>query len=92
MLSVESLVKNALADALHHADAHDIHLNHKLYRDLHLNSMSALMFLMRLEETVDGFYVDPETIKPHDLDTVSSVIRYIHSQRLNREDEVEWVH
>ncbi|EKD92256.1 MAG: hypothetical protein ACD_29C00097G0004 [uncultured bacterium] len=88
MLNTEHLVKSALASTLNFSDIVSIDKNHHLKKDLQLDSMSSLMFLMKLEETIDGFYVDPETLQMQDLETVSSVVRYINMQMLSKDAHV----
>ena len=78
--STEQLVKNALASALNYQSTDGIASNSHLKKDLQLDSMSALMFLMKLEENIQGFYVDPETLEMRDLETVSTVAKYIDLQ------------
>ena len=82
MLNTEQVVKNALASTLNFSDVENIKLSNHLHKDFQLDSMSTLMFLMRLEETIDGFYVDPETLEMRDLETVSSIVSYIEMQML----------
>ncbi|OGT26794.1 MAG: hypothetical protein A3I77_08280 [Gammaproteobacteria bacterium RIFCSPLOWO2_02_FULL_42_14] len=82
MLNTEILVKQALASALHYQDIESIHNEAHLRNDLQLDSMGSLMFLMKLEESIDGFYVDPETMHESDLETVNSVIGYVNSQTM----------
>lgn len=88
MFNTENLVKQALASTLNYSDIASIKSNHHLKRDLQLDSMSSLMFLMKLEETIDGFYVDPETLQMNDLETVSSVTNYINMQMLSDDSHV----
>ncbi len=73
---------------LHFSDTGCIKVSDRLREDLHLDSMSSLMFLMKLEESISGFYVDPETLDPDDLESVSSVIRYVDMQVMSRENHV----
>jgi acyl carrier protein len=88
MLQTEFLVKNALAETLNFSNISTIESTHRLKDDLQLDSMSSLMFLMKLEESIEGFYVDPETLKMKDLETVSSVTNYINTQIYSRESHV----
>lgn len=88
MLHTEILVKNALASTLNFSDIETIKNEDHLREDLHLDSMGSLMFLMKLEETIDGFTVDPETLELKDLETVSSVVRYINMQILSKDGYV----
>ena len=83
MFSTEEIVKNTLASTLNFSDTASIHSHHRLREDLQLDSMSSLMFLMRLEESIEGFFVDPETLDMKDLETVASVVSYIDLQRLS---------
>lgn len=83
MLNVEYLVKNTLAATLDFSDVASIHSNHHLKKDLKLDSMGSLMLLIKLEENIEGFYVDPETFQLRDLETVSSLVRYVNMQILN---------
>ncbi len=88
MLHTEILVKNALASTLNFSDIASIKKDDHLRNDLHLDSMGSLMFLMKLEESIDGFTVDPETLQLEDLETVSSVVRYINMQLLSKDNHV----
>ena len=88
MYNTEHLVKSALASTLNFSDINAIHSNALLKEDLQLDSMSSLMFLMKLEETIDGFFVDPETLQMQDLKTVSSVVHYINQQLLSKDAHV----
>lgn len=84
MCYAENSVKNALASMLNYPDIKQIHSHHHLKKDLQLDSMNALMLLMRLEDHIDGFYVDPETFQLSDLETVSSLVNYINLQISSR--------
>ncbi len=88
MQNTEILVKSALASTLNFSNITSIHSTHHLKNDLQLDSMSSLMFLMKLEESIDGFYVDPETLQMQDLETVSSVVRYVNLQMMSRDSSV----
>lgn len=86
--STEQLVKNALANTLNFTSTDLIASHSHLKKDLQLDSMSALMFLMKLEESIEGFYVDPETLEMRDLETVNTVTNYIDMQMRTREVDV----
>ena len=88
MFNTEALVKNALACTLNLSDTKHILATQRLRDDLQLDSMSSLMFLMKLEESIDGFFVDPETLEMKDLETVSSVVQYIDMQLLGKNAHV----
>lgn len=80
MYETETAVKQALACVLDFDDMTQIKMTHSLKKDLALDSMSAVMFLIKLEESIEGFTVDPETLQPSDLDTVGSMVHYVHWQ------------
>jgi acyl carrier protein len=86
--STEVLVKNALASALNFSTIESIEINSHLKNDLQLDSMSSLMFLMKLEETIDGFFVDPETLEMRDLETVNTIVNYIDMQLVSKDSHV----
>ena len=88
MLNTEILVKKSLASTLNISDINLIQPNQRLRDDLQMDSMSSLMFLMKLEETISGFFVDPETLEMKDLETVSSISRYIDQQLLSKDNYV----
>ena len=88
MRNVEQSVKEALASTLNFSSFDHINTKDYLRDDLHLDSMSSLMFLMKLEESINGFYVDPETLDAKDLETVSSVIEYVDKQINGKIDHV----
>lgn len=88
MQQTEMLVKDALASALNYSDASIINLDDHLRTDFQMDSMSSLMFLMKLEENINGFFVDPETLQLSDLETVSSVVNYINIQMLSKDSNV----
>ncbi len=86
--STELLVKNALASALSFTNIESIDSSSHLKNDLQLDSMSSLMFLMKLEETIEGFYVDPETLEMRDLETVSTIVNYVDMQLISQDSHV----
>ena len=88
MPNTELQVKNALASTLNLSSIALIDSHARLREDLQLDSMSSLMFLMKLEENIKGFFVDPETLEMRDLETVSSVVNYINLQMLSEDSHV----
>jgi acyl carrier protein len=86
MLNTEQLVKNALARTLNFSDTAAIQKHHHLKKDLQLDSMNSMMFLIKLEEMIDGFWVDPLTFKMKHLETVSSIVEYVNAQLFLEED------
>lgn len=80
MNNIKEKIKLALVETLNLDSNHGIENHSKLKDDLGLDSMSSLTFLMKLEETIDDFNVDPETLEMEDLMTVESINHYIAKQ------------
>ena len=74
-------VREALAKTLNIALDDEIHVKAKLKEDLGLDSMSSLSFLLELEETIQGFSVDPDTLESSHLETVESIANYVIEQQ-----------
>lgn len=79
-INVTQKVKNVLIEILNLTAETNVSMHSKLKDDLGLDSMSSLTFLITLEENIEGFVVDPDTLEMSDLDTVSSIISYVESQ------------
>lgn len=77
---IVEIIKDALIRILDLDKKKKIYPNTNLKEDLGLDSMSSLMFLMTLEESIDGFIVDPETLESHHLSTLDSITQYVMFQ------------
>lgn len=75
-------IKDALKSTLNLNEETQLLLNTRLKEDLGLDSMSTLTFLIALEESIDGFIVDPDLLDIGDLETVASVEKYVKSAML----------
>ena len=73
-------VKDALLKTLPLDSVEDIHLDARLKEDLGLDSMSSLTFLMALEDSFQGFVVNPETLNVEDLVRLSTIVDYISKE------------
>lgn len=51
-----------------------------LRSELGLDSMSSLIFLMKLEETIAGFEINPDTLDSNSLKTVNTITQYVISE------------
>jgi acyl carrier protein len=60
----------------------------KLKEELGLDSMSSLTFLMTLEDLVEGFAVDPDSLESSHLETVETVAGYIMQELTKKEQMV----
>lgn len=73
-------VQFALSKVLNGRDLQEIKPLTKLRDDLGLDSITSLTFLMTLEEDIDGFMVDPDSLNMNDLDCVMSITDYVKRQ------------
>jgi acyl carrier protein len=71
------LVKNTLIEVLKLDKDTLISGKTKLKDNLGLDSMSSLTFLVTLEENIDGFIVDPDSLQISDLETLDSISQYV---------------
>jgi len=75
-------VKQALAKTLTLTSVDHITTETRLKEDLGLDSMSSLTFLMALEDAIEGFLVNPETLDLTDLSDVGSISQYVSKESL----------
>ena len=79
-LELLPIVKAALSKALHGQSVDHYPLLAKLKDDLGLDSMTSLTFLMALEDMIEGFIVDPETLEVNDLESIETITSYVERQ------------
>jgi acyl carrier protein len=72
-----AIIKMTLFEVLRLPDGTCIDETSSLRDDLGIDSMSSLALLVKLENHIPGFNVDPETLEEEDLSTVFSVYNYI---------------
>ena len=80
MENVAPQVIKVLAETLKLNNSNEIKHDANLRDELGLDSMSSLMLLINLEERIDGFHVDPDTLNSDDLSTVATIIHYVSKQ------------
>jgi acyl carrier protein len=78
--NILNAVSKTLRDTLNLTETETISTDSRLKEDLGLDSMSSLTFLMALEESITGFYVDPDTLEPDHLADVKSIVSYVQHQ------------
>ncbi len=79
-LNISAQVEVILREVLQLDAAQKIESTTKLKDDLGLDSMSSLTFLIALEEKIDHFQVDPDSLEMSHLETVASISEYILTQ------------
>ena len=82
MQVTELKIINALSEVLKLPSHKNLTSEMNLREDLGLDSMTSLLFLMRLEETIEGFIIDPVTLDNEALQTVGSITDYVKQQLL----------
>jgi acyl carrier protein len=90
-------IKSALIEVLNLSQETEVLGTTKLKDNLGLDSMSSLTFLVTLEENIEGFKVDPDTLQMTDLETVDTIANYVcrelkpasyaHSASVNHDEE-----
>lgn len=85
MQVTELKIINALSEVLKLPSQKNLTSEMNLREDLGLDSMTSLLFLMRLEETIEGFIIDPVTLDNEALQTVGSITDYVKQQLLSCE-------
>ena len=71
------IVKNTLTTTLKIPKEQEIDVQASLKENYGLDSMSSLTFLMALEDSVKGFFVNVETLEERDLQNAMSVAEYV---------------
>ncbi|MEZ8142110.1 hypothetical protein A1OO_19250 [Enterovibrio norvegicus FF-33] len=51
--------------------------NTSLRDDLGMDSLGSLTFLMELEESIDGFSIDPESLEERHFSSIGAMVDYI---------------
>jgi acyl carrier protein len=74
---ISEQVKKTLAETLNLKSTESIQMHTSLKDDLGLDSMSSLTFLMALEDNIDGFVVDADTLDVDHLASVESITGYV---------------
>lgn len=77
---MQDKIKYALSKALDGKEINILDDSMRLKEDLGLDSMSLIMFLIYLEDIIDGFVVEPTTIKNKDMISIGTITHYIERQ------------
>lgn len=78
--SVIETVKHVLADITHNDAVKDMDVDTSLKEGLSIDSMTSLMFLMALEDNIEGFMVDADTLAVDHFQTIGTICEYIFMQ------------
>jgi len=75
-----SVVTNGLIQVLELDSNTAVQLNSHLRDDLGLDSLSSMEFLVYLEDEIQGFIVNAETIEAKSFNTVETISNYVFNE------------
>ncbi|NRA69425.1 MAG: acyl carrier protein [Gammaproteobacteria bacterium] len=73
-------VKAGLHATVKIPDNFEIKIDSHLRDEVGIDSLTSMDFLMYLEDHIEGFYVDANTLIPAHFNTVTTIVEYINSQ------------
>jgi len=73
-------VKDVLAEQSKLDAVRDMPLSTTLRDDIGLDSMATLTFLIVLEDVIDGFSIDANTLASSDVETIGSICNYVRER------------
>ncbi|MBL0599084.1 hypothetical protein JD516_14850 [Aeromonas jandaei] len=79
-LKLISTMRNILAKELNIESLDELTESTSLRDDLGLDSMATLTFLMSLEDNVDNFTIDANTIEGHHVETIGTICNYVNAR------------
>lgn len=73
-------IKDGLVDSITNLKKESIHLDSHLKNDLAIDSLSSMFFLTYLEDNINGFEVDANTIEARHFNTLQTIYDYVLSE------------
>ncbi|WP_108868431.1 acyl carrier protein [Aquimarina aquimarini] len=74
------LIKDGLVDSIANLKKEQIQLDSHLKNDLGIDSLSSMFFLTFLEDNIEGFEVNPDTIEARHFNTLQAIYDYVLSE------------
>ncbi|WP_103864198.1 acyl carrier protein [Aquimarina sp. I32.4] len=74
------LIKDGLIDSIANLKKEQIQLDSHLKNDLGIDSLSSMFFLTFLEDNIEGFEVNPDTIEARHFNTLQAIYDYVLSE------------
>lgn len=74
------IIKNILAKELNVESLDELNVSTSLRDELGLDSMATLTFLMSLEDNIENFTIDANTLEGHHVQTIGSICEYVNSR------------
>ncbi|SEB49579.1 acyl carrier protein [Tenacibaculum sp. MAR_2009_124] len=72
-----NIIKDGLMDSIPNLNYDAIKLNSHLKNDLGIDSLSSMFFLTYLEDNIQGFEVNPDTIEARHFNTLQTIYDYV---------------
>ncbi len=73
-------IKDALLDSIPNITKEQIVIDSHLKNDLGIDSLSSMFFLTYLEDNIQGFVVNADTIEARHFNTVQTIFEYVLSE------------
>ncbi|MFC5045213.1 acyl carrier protein [Aquimarina hainanensis] len=73
-------IKDGLVDSIANLTKEQIQLESHLKNDLGIDSLSSMFFLTYLEDNIEGFEVNADTIEARHFNTLQSIYDYVQSE------------
>jgi len=80
--TTQTAVATIVRTTLKLPDSKPIFADSHLRDDLGLDSLSSMEILVGLEDAVEGFFVNPDTIEPRNFNTIGTLAAYVEAERL----------
>lgn len=77
---VLNTIKDALLDSIPNITKEQIVIDSHLKNDLGIDSLSSMFFLTYLEDNIQGFVVNADTIEARHFNTVQTIFEYVLSE------------
>lgn len=78
--SVIEVVRSVLANITRNDAVREMRLDTSLKDELSIDSMTSLTFLMALEDAIENFVVDADTLEAEHFDTIGTICEYVFLQ------------
>ncbi len=75
-----NVIKDGLMDSIPNLNRDTISLESHLKNDLGIDSLSSMFFLTYLEDNINGFEVNADTIEAKHFNTLQTIYNYVQSE------------
>ena len=78
--TILNIIKDGLMDSIPNLNRDNINLESHLKNDLGIDSLSSMFFLTYLEDNINGFEVNADTIEAKHFNTLQTIYDYVQSE------------